>query len=147
MLRAGTATPHGRHRRFASQGPDLLRPPGLDDDRIPFAVYALRCAFAHDYGLNHMGLRQARREDEAHVHAARRRRCTFIQLPSIRWNSDHQRLGYRGTEVNVRKLGDLAEHVDAALQRAPYPDGLSVALSGGVEELFERFAFQYYATP
>ena len=47
----------------------------------------------------------------------------------------------------MRKLGDLAEHVDAALQRAPYPDGLSVALSGGVEELFERFAFQYYATP
>jgi hypothetical protein len=30
-------------------------PPGLDDDRI-LAVYALRCAFAHDYGLNHMGL-------------------------------------------------------------------------------------------
>jgi hypothetical protein len=80
-------------------------PPGLDDDRI-LAVYALRCAFAHDYGLNHMGLdKQAAkmrhtfmlRDDDA---------APFIQLPSIRWNGDHQRLGYRGTEVNVRKLGN-----------------------------------------
>ena len=47
----------------------------------------------------------------------------------------------------MRKLGDLAEHVVAPRQRAPYPDGLRVALPGGVEELFGRFAFQYYANP
>ena len=47
----------------------------------------------------------------------------------------------------MRKLGDLAGHIVAAVQRAPYPDGLRVALPGGVEELFGRFAFQHDASP
>ena len=55
------------------------------------------------------------------------RTTTLLPLnrpPTIRWDGDYQQLGYRRTEVNVRKLGDLAGHIVAAVQRAPYPDGL-----------------------
>lgn len=113
--------------------------PALQDDDI-LAIYALRCAFAHDYGLVNVGKgsKAARLHHRFELSAGPV--LPLVQLPSDPWDGDLGRPARSSpTRVNLRRLGDLAEDVVRSLQRASWDRILTVALPGGIDELFTRF--------
>lgn len=125
----------------AGNGPSLLCAlrdfTNLDDDDAE-AIYALRCSFAHDYGLvNPSG--NYRRQ-----HAFRLIACgdrPVVMRPATPWSGD---LGYvRGKEtlVDLVALGELAEGVVRRLGELHRAGSLEIALPGGVPELFARYAY------
>ena len=46
----------------------------------------------------------------------------------------------RSVRVNLRRLGDLSEQVVTSLQDASHNRRLKIALPGGIDELFTRYA-------
>jgi hypothetical protein len=113
--------------------------PALQDDEI-LAIYALRCAFTHDYGLVNVGRGRAAARLHHRFELVAGRTTPLVQLPAVSWNGDLSGAVRRNpTRVNLRRLGDLAEQVVGSLRRASADRRLVVALNGGIDELFTRF--------
>jgi hypothetical protein len=97
------------------------------------ALYALRCSFAHDFGLlnpsAHPRLRQAfhLREDGP-----------LVTLPAKRWDGSYPVTRDVATTVNLREVGDLVEQIQARVRDAHRDSRLQLALKSGVAEFNDR---------
>lgn len=110
----------------------------LGKDEIQ-AIYALRCAFAHNYSLANTNNRQ----DRQHVFTV----CEgdwapLVQLPIIPWDGVYQTVGRDNlTVVNLEAFGDLVESVCQEVCKQAEDGMLEIALPGSIDELLKRFFF------
>jgi hypothetical protein len=121
-------------RALAYFGPAAL------GDSEALAIYALRCAFAHDFALVNVG----RGPQAAQLHhrfvLVDDKESSLVQLPDAPWDGNlNGHIRSNQTLVNLRELGDVAEQVVESLQRASADRRLVVALNGGIDVLFTRF--------
>jgi hypothetical protein len=115
--------------------------PSLTDDQA-LAVYALRCAFAHDYGLvnRSQGGRNSGRLNHRFLLLSDAL-SPLVDCPDPLWDGDWSTSrDSKRTRINVRALGDLAERIVSEMLIAHRSRRILVALRGGVDELFARFA-------
>ena len=111
----------------------------LSDPEIE-AIYALRCAFAHDYSL--VNINQSR-QDRQHIFTLYQGdTAPLIKLPRVSWNGDFSTVtvDYR-TVVNLEAFGDLVEAVCKRAREQAAKDDLEISLPRGVSELLLRYFF------
>jgi hypothetical protein len=103
------------------------------------ALYALRCALAHDYSLFN---KNARNPSLQHLFALDRRATgDVVRLPARPWGGDYEhRDDDMRTWVSLRLLGDLAEEVVAAVVAAHAAKNIEIILPGGANELAARYS-------
>ena len=111
----------------------------LGDPEID-ALYALRCAFAHDYSLINVN---AQEPSLTHVFAVGQGATpTVVSLPATRWNGDLAAPGsHCQTVVSLEAFGDLVEDVVARLRDAAARGDLEILLPEGSDELVRRYLF------
>lgn len=106
------------------------------------ALYALRCAFAHDFSLVNIPPAKARDRVllQHHFIVDRGDNGRFIELPTIPWDGDIQNLdrSYM-TYVNLEALGDMFEDIYHQLLNSSVRNELEIALPGGAEELLAKY--------
>lgn len=102
------------------------------------ALYALRCAFAHDYSLQNIS-----RKDPTLTHRFAVRvggTAKVVSLPSKPWNGDLKTVGTETqTTVSLEALGDLVEEIVVRLCDLASRDELEILLEGGSDELLRRY--------
>jgi hypothetical protein len=104
------------------------------------AIYALRCAFAHNYSLVNVNARQDRR----HVFTLGQgdKLPSLVQLPRVPWNGVFEKIGVDSqTRVNLEAFGDLVESACQNARKQAEEGSLEIALAGGVKELLVRYFF------
>lgn len=104
------------------------------------ALYALRCAFAHDfslYNINH--------NNSALTHCFKvsgGASGSIVTLPTQRWSGNYQnKPDDAHTVINLELFGDLVESICVKLFSLANSVDLDVALEGGSDELLQRYAF------
>ena len=107
----------------------------LSDDDIQ-TVYALRCAFAHDYALINVN-----RPDRTHHFALVADGATpMIARPSTAWDGNVATITPANvTTVNLELLGDLVESVYKRLVQEANTGTLINRFAGGLDELEKRY--------
>lgn len=115
--------------------------PKLGDDEI-LALYALRCAFVHDYGLSSWSNIPHAAGLTHRFQLTADAKSPLIGLPPTPWNGDLTVASLRRSQtvVNLRALGDLAESIVANVQARQRAGLLDIELPSGINELFARFA-------
>jgi hypothetical protein len=108
----------------------------IADARHIDALYALRCAFAHDFSLSNV----AKPRFTHHFLVGANHYDSLMVLPSQPWDGHRAtKRDYTRTYVNLWALGD---EVEAACQRLfDLANGrqLEIMLPGGATELLERY--------
>lgn len=106
------------------------------------ALYALRCAFAHDYSLvNENPHSQVRTH---HFMILSDQNFPVVKHPLQSWNGDYAlRTKSNATIVNVRELGEVVERVYRKLIDLAKSGNLQVILPGGFTELMSRYRITY----
>lgn len=111
-----------------------LSPPERD------ALYALRCAFAHDYSLYNI-----KRNDPSLTHnfqVTQGPSGSVVSLPTVAWNGDYKtRNSTNQTTVNLQAFGDLVEGIVQAIESQYQKGDLQILLVGGSDELVSRYMF------
>jgi hypothetical protein len=98
-----------------------------------WAIYALRCAFAHDYSLYN---KNERRPDLQHWFEVSQGRTTLVELPTTPWNGDYCNQDRQClTKIDLEQLGDLVENVVRSVRILAEQHKLEIALAGGEAEL------------
>lgn len=126
-----------------------FQPDKLSHEEVE-ALYALRCALAHDYSLSNLGRGSAELRPLLHhsfslVEIA----PDLIQLPTSdrRWNgvwggpgpsSDHD-----STTVGLRSVGDFVESLTSEIRAAHSRGEVAIACEGGATEMNERYFFRH----
>ena len=115
--------------------------PKLGDDEI-LAIYALRCAFVHDFGLSSWGTIPHATGLTHRFRLIANATSPLIELPATPWNGDLTGASLRRSQtiVNIRALGDLAESIVETVQARQRAGLLEIELPSGINELFARFA-------
>jgi hypothetical protein len=112
----------------------------LSSDDID-AIYALRCALAHDYSLVN---KKGRNPSLQHQFALTGGTNTLIVKPSQPWDGDlSNRTQDNQTVIDMKELGDLVESVYRRLLTLASNRALEVVLSGGKDELIMRYTYAY----
>jgi hypothetical protein len=102
-----------------------------------WAIYGLRCAFAHDYSLYNPNERYPERQ---HWFAVSQGRTTLVELPTTQWNGDyHNQDAQCLTKIDLQQLGDLVENVVRTVRMLAEQHKLEIALAGGAAELSFRY--------
>jgi hypothetical protein len=111
----------------------------LSNDQID-AIYALRCAFAHDFSLFNIN---ANNPSLTHFFIVNKGIQTpIVTLPVVQWNGNHNnRTAQNVTRINLEQLGDLVENICSNLKNRAQSDTLEIALLGGSDELIQRYSF------
>lgn len=103
-----------------------------EDERA--ALYALRCSFAHDFGLLN-----PRPAPPQLLHAFNLRQDgPLVTPPAERWDGSYPVPRLATTVVNLRAVGDLVEQVQATVRDTHRDSALELALDGGVAEFNDR---------
>lgn len=111
-----------------------------ETDRI--ALYALRCAFAHDYSLVNEHPRSNERTH--HFMILSDPNFPVVKHPPQPWNGDYAlREQSNATIVNVRELGELLERIYRELVDLAKAGNLQVILPGGLTELTSRYGISF----
>ena len=101
------------------------------------AIYALRCALAHDYSLCNY------HKDQSLQHrfvVTQGEIPPLVKLPRVPWDGDILKNERRNvTVVNLEKLGDLVETIYRRLIDLHKHNGLEISLKGGPNELLQRY--------
>lgn len=104
------------------------------------AIYALRCAFAHDFSLYNINM-----EKPGLTHCFKVFGSSLdplIELPKRPWNGDYQNKQPEcQTAINLELLGELVEQICHKLFALAKANDLEVALSNGSDELLQRYSF------
>lgn len=108
----------------------------LTEDKM-LALYALRCAFIHDFSLCNLHSNEKLR----HIFIIRiGNNDNVVELPTIPWdgkydnkNKDNQ------TIVYIEKFGDIVESVCKKIIQLADDKELEIILSGGADELISRY--------
>ena len=108
------------------------------DSTVIDALYALRCALAHDYSLFN---RNPRHPSLQHLFALDRSATgPVVRLPKKPWDGKYERLDpTTQTYVSIRLLGDLTEEVVARVRQSAKSGDVEILLSGGGNELAFRY--------
>jgi hypothetical protein len=111
----------------------------LRDQEID-ALYALRCAFAHDYSLINVKPKQA---SLTHIFAVGQGAMPSVpSLPAKRWNGSLTGVDPScQTVVSLEAFGDLVEDVVNQVRGAASRGDLEILLPGGSDELVRRYFF------
>ena len=135
----GTAVePAGRP---AMEGRAILRAlkwwaPGVTD-RVAKAIYALRCALAHDYSLFN---RHAKDPELCHEFRLHRGTGALVQLPARPWQGDFTQL-HDPTTISLRVLGDRVEGVASAVKESHARGEVRIAKGLSPDDLLQRYSF------
>lgn len=117
----------------------LSRFTSLDDQRID-AIYALRCAFAHDYSLYNSNRKNPGLTHHFAVGIGGSN--DLVILPKTRWGGDYKRKNDdTKTTVNLEVLGDLVEEICRKIIELAARKELEIVLPGGAQELISRYGF------
>jgi hypothetical protein len=103
------------------------------------ALYALRCAFAHDYSL----WNKNSDPELQHCFVVDRDPVQFVRLASDQWNPPDPPTPTNQTVVSLRRLGDVCEEIVARVRKAAGDDELDIVLPDGVNELEFRYAITF----
>jgi hypothetical protein len=110
----------------------------LSDPEID-AVYALRCAFAHDYSLYNIHSNPSLTH---HFGVCQNPVTRFVTLPQEQWDGNYENKNDRNiTTINLEALGDTIEQICAQLFELANKNELEVILIGGSDELLQRYSF------
>ncbi len=106
-------------------------------------LYALRCAFAHDYSLSNVKSKNGIIDiDLTHYFRVTRGSGVLVQFPVTPWSGDYDTLAKNNeTLIDLEELGSLIEAVYAKLIELYQSDQLAVMLAGGSDELVQRYGF------
>jgi len=105
------------------------------------AIYALRCALAHDYSLVN---KNASRLNLQHQFALTGGTGTLMVNPLQPWDGDMlNRSQNNQTLIDLQQLGNLVEDVYAKVLELASRSELEVVLAGGKNELIARYTFAY----
>ena len=107
------------------------------------ALYALRCAFAHDYSL----WNQHADPQLQHCFVVTRDPVQLVKLATVQWNPPDPPTPTNQTIVSLRRLGDVCEEIVSRVRSAAVADELDILLAGGVNELEYRYAITYRYKP
>ena len=111
----------------------------LSQEKIE-ALYALRCAFAHDYSLYNINQRNPSLTHCFKVFG--NNSSPIVSLPGTPWNGDYQNKNSNNqTLVNLEAFGDLVESVCSNLFNLANSDQLEVVLPEGSDELLQKYSF------
>lgn len=120
----------------------------VKDEPTIQALYALRCALAHDYALYNDGSRRDGRARPLLRHAFNFCADTtspLVQLPTRTWSGIYDAQlppsDDETTVVNLRKVGDLAEEIVAELRNRHDAGDLDIRLP--VDEFHVRYGMFY----
>lgn len=111
----------------------------LESNRID-AIYALRCAFAHDFSLANQNddpsLRHRFLISTNKVHP-------LVSLPVKQWSGKYYHSQYEDvTIININLLCDLVEEIYTMLLKLVREDNLEIVLKDGVNEFTFRYGLQ-----
>jgi hypothetical protein len=109
------------------------------NDKEKSALYALRCAFAHDFAL--YNVHPKGNADLTHVFKlVVGNSHSLVTLPSNPWNEDFRNKP-AGTEtiINLEKLGDEVEKICQTIFNLAYTNELEVVLGDGSDELISMY--------
>lgn len=104
------------------------------------AIYALRCAFAHDFSLSNIsytkqGLMHRFEVSQGPI-------GKVVVLPKEKWNGDYNNINDDNTTIiNLELLGDMVEGIYKRLLSLVKNSELEIVLPGGVNELVKRYWF------
>ncbi|MDQ0380294.1 hypothetical protein [Amycolatopsis thermophila] len=110
------------------------------------ALWALRCSFAHNYGLiNAPKIKNViLREQLTHhflLDASSDPGAPLVRLPKVKWDGQLAHCSkFNATWVDLRSLGDLVEAIYRKLVELHDENSLVLGLPGGLAELQKRFA-------
>lgn len=109
------------------------------------AVYALRCAFAHDYSLYNIS--SPRRPSLTHYFkVCQSPSIPLVTLPKVQWDGNYENKNSENeTLINLEALGDQVEQICAQLFELASKNELDVTLNGGSDELILRYSFFAYS--
>jgi hypothetical protein len=100
------------------------------------AIYALRNALAHDYGLFNPNANELKHQ---HLFALSNSTGPMVRLPMRPWDGDYLNAADEcRTTVSLREVGSLVEAIITALREA-VPSGIDILLRGGSDELLRRY--------
>lgn len=109
----------------------------LSADEIA-ALYALRCAFAHDFSLFNVHPTKPELTHCFRLHATAEE--GLVKLPAARWSGDYaHRPPECWTSIDLALLGDLVEDICARLPQMARAGAISIKLAGGPTELIDRY--------
>jgi hypothetical protein len=100
------------------------------------ALYALRCAFAHDYSLWNLNPKDPSLQ---HCFVVDRDPVRFVRLPSCPWNLGDPPTPANQTFISLRGLGDVCEEIVSRVRVTAASDTLEIVLKGDVDELEHRY--------
>ncbi len=104
------------------------------------ALYALRCAFAHDFSLYNINHNTPSLTHRFQVGVGGAMKA--VLLPMVRWDGDYSnRTVNNVTTVNLEGFGDLVENICRQLSDLADKGELEVVLCGGSDELLQRYSF------
>jgi hypothetical protein len=114
----------------------------LRNEAAIHALYALRCALAHDYSLFNRRTRPSHELDHAFNFTADTV-SPLVELPAVAWNRVYRDPPEEQTTiVNLRKLGDLGESVVATLRNLHRRGRLELRLP--LDEFEWRYGMRFY---
>lgn len=139
-----TQTQAGRNLSAVEKALAYFAPTTTEGERA--AIYALRCAFAHDWSLCNDRRDGAGRVPQRQADLHHRFTVSdspnghLVVFPTTPWGGILQP-GLAGdrTTVNLQLLGDTVEAVVAELERLRGSQQLEIVLPGGSDELVERY--------
>jgi hypothetical protein len=104
------------------------------------ALYALRCAFAHDFSLSNVGALNAK--NVHHFQVTEGAGTPLVIFPKESWDGNYQNIKPETTTtVNLELFGDMVEKLIDQLEDLAEKDQLAIVLKGGAEELEKRYSF------
>jgi len=102
------------------------------------AIYALRCAFTHDYSLYNQNAKDPALQHRFTV--TQGTKPPLVKLPKVAWDGDILNRNHQNqTVINLEKFGDLVEAIYKRLVKLHKHQGLEILLKGGNEELAQRY--------
>lgn len=109
------------------------------------ALYALRNAFAHDFGLCNPSSNPQRQH---HFAVCADPLASLVELPQAPWDGDYDnRTLLNRTQVNLWALAEVAEEVVHHLVELANVNALEVVLPGGSDELLQRYSMMFRNRP
>ncbi len=112
---------------------------GLSKEEID-ALYALRCAFAHDFSLSN--IKTLTSKSAHHFRVTEGAGTPLVLFPKEPWDGNYQNIKPETTTtVNLELFGDMVEDLIINLKQMAQKDQIEIALKGGAEELEKRYSF------
>jgi len=110
----------------------------LSDAEID-AIYALRCAFAHDYSLYNINNRPSLTH---RFQVTAGGSLKLVDLPNIVWDGDYANKSPDNvTTINLESFGNMVESICSNIFTLANNNGLEVVLIDGTDELLQRYSY------